>query len=429
VALGCLRAPSRYISRDGVASADGASFARMLTVALAGDLRRELVRLRRTPILTRVDWVEATAENLGAGATDLVIEPAAARSTDESVAPKAQWARPPADEEIDLQLQHALQSAYGFVVGRTQAMHDACRRIRALAHPMARVIGMRALVTGQTGVGKELAARAVHQLGPSRGAPFVAVNCAALPTGLAASELFGHVRGAFTGALQNRTGALAQAGRGVLFLDEIGDMPLDLQSQLLRALETRSFTAVGSAEPIELQAQVLSATNQGLPALVERGAFRADLFFRLAQITLYLPSLEERRADLDLLVAHFWAAAEGPAPIDPAVLPAVQSRRWTGNLRELRSAIQRLVLMRVTRSTWTANDVRSVIGEGSHDGEPPAFAPANLAAGHAALEREVLTSALRRAHGNTEAVARELGVSRRTVYNLLKRHGLRAPSK
>jgi DNA-binding NtrC family response regulator len=399
----------------------------MLIVALKGRLQAERKRFQRCRLTTPVEW-ESFESLPEAQTADLTLELAGDVSTSAGVGPTAVWAQIPCDEELDVELQRALAEAYGFVVGYSGLMHDVCRRIRAVAHPMARLLGMRALVSGQTGVGKELVARAIHRLGPATNAPFVAINCAAIPPGLAASELFGHARGAFTGALQNRQGALALAGNGVLFLDEIGDMPLDVQSQLLRALEERSFVPLGGSAAVELRAQIISATHRPLSDLVERGEFRADLFFRLAQVNITLPALEERRVDIDLLASHFWSAAGGTGPIDPEVLAALRSRGWPGNLRELRSVVERVALWRQAGLGSKTDEIRALVGEAPTIPEPNRTVRTTLSEGHATFERDLLSAVLRRSEWNTEKAARELGVSRRTIYNLLRRHKLKNPS-
>jgi DNA-binding NtrC family response regulator len=337
----------------------------------------------------------------------------------------ATWNSSPLDDEIDLALQDALTSVYGFVVGYSEAMHSVCRWIRVLAHPVARVLDVRSLIVGETGVGKELVARAVHRLGPRRREPFFALNCAAISSDLAASELFGHVRGAFTTAVSARKGALQEARGGVLFLDEIGDLPLDVQSQLLRVLEQRVFSPVGSGAGRQLQAQVISATHQGLGELVREGRFRADLYFRVAQLTVQVPSLSQRSSDVPLLARHFWSAAGGQAPVDETFVEQASLRPWLGNVRELRSAVERLVLLRRVGEPDAIDQVltqappKPVLEQSS----------TSLVDLRTGFDKTVLEAVLQRAQGDINVAARELGVTRRTIYNLLRRHRVRVPRR
>jgi transcriptional regulator with GAF, ATPase, and Fis domain len=388
----------------------------MLTVALTGRLITLHRRFVATQITTPVTWVVPSEGMLP---PDLTV-----RLTDDPTAfepappvPSATWkAVPKTSDALDTALQDGLAEAYGFVVGYTDAMHEICRRVRAVAHPMARLLGMRVLIVGETGVGKELVARGIHRLGPGREDPFIAVNCAAIPRDLAASELFGHVRGAFTNAVQHRHGAFERAKGGVVFLDEVGDLPLEVQTQLLRAVEERSVTPVGGSESITVAAQVVSATNRQLGELVEQRAFRADLYFRLAQMTIAVPELRHRAPDLDLLVRHFWRTVANSDNVDSLLREAVQGRSWPGNVRELRAVVEKFLLLRAAgvdpsaELQLPAESARRTIGA--------------LAMSQADYERKIVVAVLERTKWNMDAAAKELGVTRRTVYNLIRRHGI-----
>ena len=230
------------------------------------------------------------------------------------------------------------------LIGRSPAMQDVYRVI-------ARVISndLTVLISGESGTGKELVARAVHDLGHRRAAPFLAINMAAIPRELIEAELFGHERGAFTGAQGRNAGRFEQAAGGTLFLDEIGDMPLEAQTRLLRVLQSGEFTTVGGARTIKADVRIVAATNRDLGALVQSGQFREDLFYRLNVVPVALPSLRERRQDIALLARHFLdRAAENGLPrkrLDEAAVVALEAHDWPGNVRELENIMRRLAVL------------------------------------------------------------------------------------
>lgn len=205
------------------------------------------------------------------------------------------------------------------------------------------------LITGPTGAGKELVARALHDYSPRRKAPFLAENCAAVPANLLESELFGHVKGAFTGAVSDRPGHFVAAHGGTVFLDEIGDMPLDMQAKLLRVLETRQVRPVGSNKTVDVDIRLVAATHRDLAKAAEEGRFRSDLFYRLNVVTLTVPALSERSEDIELLARFFLARAcaqsGSPAEWSPEALAALQAHSWPGNVRELNNVVQRAVAL------------------------------------------------------------------------------------
>jgi len=237
-----------------------------------------------------------------------------------------------------------LQMATG-IVGETPAIQEALERVVQIAPTHSTV-----LITGESGTGKELIARGIHALSPRRHRPFIAANVAALPDTLLESELFGHEKGAFTGAVAQRKGLFELAHRGTLFLDEIGEMPLATQTKLLRALEEREFMRVGGEEPIRVDVRVIAATNQDLRLLVERGDFRRDLYYRLAVLHISLPALRDRREDIPLLVSAFieQAAREHDRPpvrLAPEALDTLVRYDWPGNIRELRNLIESITVL------------------------------------------------------------------------------------
>jgi two-component system NtrC family response regulator len=296
------------------------------------------------------------------------------------------------------------------------ALRGACSGMRALRERILRVAAcdVPVLVRGETGTGKDLVARAIHELGPRRAAPMVPVNCAGLSAELVESELFGHERGAFTGALQSRGGKIAAAHRGTLFLDEIGDLPLPLQGRLLRFLQSGEVQRVGRDTPLRVDVRVVAATNVDLEAGVARGTFRADLFHRLNCVELVAPPLRERGDDVIRLAEHILArvAAESGrrlAGFTPEAERALRSRAWPGNVRELENAVRGAVVF----ADGPLVDARDLPRE-------TASCQPRDALRAFAVARDLTPGLIERCGGNLSRVARELGVSRPTLYKRLR---------
>jgi len=270
------------------------------------------------------------------------------------------------------------------LVGRSPAMQDIYRMLARLMQTDLTV-----MIAGESGTGKELVARALHDYGKRRKGPFVAVNMAAIPRELIESELFGHERGAFTGAQARSAGRFEQADGGTLFLDEIGDMPIEAQTRLLRVLQQGEYTTVGGRTPIRTDVRIIAATNKDLRQLIRQGLFREDLFFRLNVVPIRLPPLRERADDIPDLVRHFLAAAEReglpPKTIEPAAIEAMQRYRWPGNVRELENLIRRLTAL-YPQERITAPIVDNEIGPTAEIESAPA-APADDIGG--AMERHL----------------------------------------
>jgi two-component system NtrC family response regulator len=317
------------------------------------------------------------------------------------------------------------------LVGRSAAMQQVFRRVEKLAGTEATV-----LLTGESGTGKELAARALHRLSRRAHGPFVALNCAAVPETLAEAEFFGAERGAYTGADRTRPGKLEAARGGTLFLDEIGELPLPLQAKLLRALQERRFSRVGSTAELETDARVIAATNRDLGAEVAAGRFREDLYYRLNVVAVEMPPLRRRREDVPLLVDHLRERFDRrhgtrTTPFPPSVLRALVEHAWPGNVRELANAVERLVLL--------AEDGRARLDDlpaevsGRHpqgDGAAPArggrfqLPPGGLS--FEELERDLLAQALQLSAGNRARAARLLGLPYKAFLYRLEKHGLTA---
>jgi DNA-binding NtrC family response regulator len=299
------------------------------------------------------------------------------------------------------------------LIGRDPRMIDVYKRVGQSAASRASV-----LIRGESGTGKELIARAIHANSKDPGAPFIAVNCAALPATLLESELFGHVRGSFTGAANDRKGRFALAGRGTLFLDEVGDMPAELQAKLLRVLQEREFYPVGAERPERTEARVLSASHRDLEAMIGRGEFRADLYYRLRVLEIVLPPLRERPGDIALLAGEFVQRAarssgRRPPVVSTGALAVLATHDWPGNVRELENAIERAV-------TLASGDV--IRPEHIEIG-PPARGEAQLGSLES-VEKLHIERVLSATGGQKVRAAAILGVSRPRLDRLLKKHGL-----
>ncbi|WP_085808861.1 PEP-CTERM-box response regulator transcription factor [Sphingomonas sp. TZW2008] len=277
------------------------------------------------------------------------------------------------------------------------------------------------MLLGASGTGKELLARGLHDASRRAGGTFVAINCAAIPETLLESELFGHEKGAFTGAVKTVEGKIEQAAGGTLFLDEIGDVSLPLQVKLLRFLQERVIERIGGRKPIAVDTRIVCATHRDIDAMVADGSFREDLYYRLAEIVVRIPTLAERPGDAALLAKHFvrrYAKAMNPAVtgVAPDARAAIDSHRWPGNVRELENRVKRAVIM-ADGKLVTAADL---------DLDDVADTPINLRAIRERADREAIRHALSRADGNISQTARLLGVSRPTLYDLLKSYDLHA---
>ncbi len=280
------------------------------------------------------------------------------------------------------------------------------------------------LLLGESGTGKEVAARAVHRWSPRREGPFVALNCAAVAETLLESELFGHERGAFTGATARRRGRLELAAGGTVFLDEIAELRPDLQAKLLRVIETRRFERVGGSRTLEADVRWLAATNRDLGERLASGAFRDDLYHRLAVFPVRMPPLRERREDLLPLAHHLLARigrelGRATPPLDPGAETAIEAAPWPGNIRELANALERAAIL-AGEEPITAGLLRSA----ASPGEPPAAFAEPAARTLEALERRAIERALERHGGHRQRAADELGIGVRTLYEKLKRYEL-----
>lgn len=301
-------------------------------------------------------------------------------------------------------------------IGSSAAMRALQKTIGLLADSDTTV-----LVTGETGTGKELVAHAIHEHGRRSHAPFVAVNCAAIPRELLESELFGHVRGAFTGAVAERGGAFRDANGGTLFLDEIGDMDMAMQAKILRALQERVVTPIGG-KPVKVDVRIIAATHRILDALVQAGTFREDLFYRLNVVPIHLQPLRERIADIIPLAEHFLRQAGGPA-LDPQAAAVLIRYDWPGNVRELKNAMQRLAVL-VRGPLISEDDLRFLQLARPLKHQTIDWPDEDLPSAVARLEDLLIRRALAKSGGNRAEAARLLNIRRQNLYAKLERLGI-----
>ncbi|HOM28703.1 MAG TPA: sigma 54-interacting transcriptional regulator, partial [Deltaproteobacteria bacterium] len=307
---------------------------------------------------------------------------------------------------------------YHNIIGKSPRMQEVFRLLENL-----RDIETTVLVTGKSGTGKELVARAIHYGGARSSGPFIAVNCSALAENLLESELFGHVKGAFTGAIRDKAGRFELAHNGTLFLDEIGDIPPHIQLKLLRVLETKQIERVGDATPIQVDVQVITATNRDLKDLVHRGLFREDLYYRLKVVEVHLPALTERREDIPLLVDHFLALfrerfRKDISGVSQETMHLFMEYPWPGNVRELVHCMEHAFVM--CRSHVI--DTRDLPPEIRTFRSGPGVQLDAASRSH--LERDDILNALKTCGGNRARAARHLGVSRQTLYRKMKEFGI-----
>jgi two-component system response regulator HydG len=322
----------------------------------------------------------------------------------------------------NLALKKELDSRFGFedMIGHSPAMQKVMAAVRQIADTDATI-----LITGESGTGKELVARSAHRLSARANCPFVTLNCAALSEGIIESELFGHRKGAFTSALEDRKGRFEYANRGTLFLDEVGDIPLRTQVKLLRVIEEREVVPVGGNVPRKISVRLMAATNRDLEAMVKSGEFREDLYFRLKVVAIHLPALRERRGDIELLVNAFveeYSKAHGRprTRITPAALKLLCAYEWQGNVRELRNCIESMVVVS-TDGVLDRDDIPGYILESR-----PRKADLNSLVGRplSEIEHRVIEETLAMAGKNRRKAAAILGIGERTLYRKIKEYGL-----
>ena len=322
------------------------------------------------------------------------------------------------------ELRSQVESRYE-IVGNSLPIRRVLERIEKVAATDARI-----LISGENGTGKELVARAIHRLSSRSDTVFIEVNCAAIPSELIESELFGHLRGSFTGAFADRAGKFEQANGGTLFLDEIGDMSRDAQAKVLRVLEQGVLTRIGGSEAVEVDVRVLSATNKNLEQEIEDGGFREDLFYRLNVVPISVPPLRERQEDIPMLVTHFsegMAAREGSAArvFSDAAMERLKTLTWPGNVRELRNTVERLLILS-DGSKITSDDVDSLTISRARSVDPgrELLALDNFSAFKEEAERAYIVGKLRANDWNVAETARRIEMPRSNLYKKIEKYGL-----
>jgi two-component system, NtrC family, response regulator AtoC len=390
------------------------------------DLLAEL--RRRDPelpviVLTAFGTVQTAVEAMKLGAFDYVLKPFDLDAIEITIRKALDVSRYRAENRYLREREDAVP-AFDDLVGGSPAMREVFALVRRIAPTRSTV-----LITGETGTGKELVARAIHRLSPRSDRLFVPLNCAAIPGELLESELFGHARGAFTGAQADRAGKFEIADGGTLFLDEIGDMPAALQAKLLRVLQEGVIERVGSNKPIHLDVRIVSSTHRDLAARIGTGEFREDLFYRLNVFNIHLPALRERGEDIGPLATFFlrrFARELGrPAPaLAPDALRLLEGHDWPGNVRELQNAMERVAVL-ATEPVVDAAFFRQLLPARGTDAAPePAPESFTLEPAVEQFERKLILRALAAADDNKSQAARLLGVSERTLWYKLKRYGL-----
>ncbi|GBD26764.1 Transcriptional regulatory protein ZraR [bacterium HR30] len=318
------------------------------------------------------------------------------------------------------------RARFGEIIGRSAAMREVYKIIEAVSQNKSNV-----LIHGEPGTGKELVARTIHERGPWRERPFVAVNCGALSETLLESQLFGHRRGAFTGAVRDHEGVFQAANGGTLFLDEVTEIPLPLQVKFLRAIQEREVTPLGSTRPIKVDVRLVAATNRDVEEAVRRGTFRNDLYYRLNVVAIHLPPLRERPEDIPLLVEHFvqrFSRDYGVEPkrVTPAAMDRLLAYQWPGNIRELQNTIERAFALSRAPEIGVEDLPERILRQASGLAEEtPQPSDEFSILPLAELERRAIVAALAHTRGNKSEAARLLGIERQRLYRKMEKYGLR----
>ena len=368
-------------------------------------------------ILTAYGDVDMAVEAMKQGATDFMTKPINLDKL-ELVLDRVLKARKIELENARLHVQ--LDDRYGLenIIGRSSAMQEVFDTIRQVANSRATV-----LIQGESGTGKELVAKAIHQLSPRSNGAFVAVHCAALSQNLLESELFGHEKGAFTGAMERRIGRFEKADGGSLFLDEISEIDASVQVKILRALEERQVERVGGDTPVDVDTRLIAATNRDLKEMVDEGDFREDLFYRLYVVVITLPPLRERQDDILLLLNHYLAVfnEENNKQIEgftPAAYERLSAYTWPGNIRELRNLVERMVVL-ARGKVLDVKDIPAQVREKAIEGGAVRV-DAELTVDE--MEKRMVIQALEKTGGNRTKAAEKLGISRRTLHRKLNQY-------
>jgi len=374
-------------------------------------------------VLTAFGTVESAVEAIKLGAHDYIIKPVSADSLKLVVARALEHHR--LQEEVK-NLRSAIDRKYGFenIVGQSKALLATLDNAARAAQSDSTV-----LIRGETGTGKELLAKAIHFNSPRRERPLIVINCGAIPTELLESELFGHTKGSFTGAVANKKGKIEMADQGTLLLDEIGEMPLELQVKVLRLIQEREIEKIGAPNPTKVNVRIIAATHRNLQAMVEDGTFREDLYYRLAVIPLTLPPLRERPDDIPELVAIFFKKfierLNRPLlRLRPSILPYFSTHRWPGNVRELENVVERLVVL-TPGDEITVEDLPDFLRRERAPLEAIQLELPPEGISMEAVERELVVRALQKFNWNQTKAAEYLDISRKVLIYRIEKFGLR----
>ena len=418
---------------SAIASADGADVM-LLDLGLPGgsgfDVLTALADRPTAPttvVVTARDDMQSTVQAIQLGAYEYLVKPLDIDRL-HLVVKRALASRDTRAQLAEFVSRAAEARGVGDILGRSPAIRDVWKQIGAVSTTRAPV-----LITGESGTGKELVAKAIHHASADRERPFVAVNCTALAPGVLESELFGHVKGAFTGAIADRPGRFELAGKGTLFLDEIAEIPLELQAKLLRVVQERTFERVGDARPIQLEARIIAATHRDLPAMVARGSFREDLFYRLRVVEIALPPLRERAGDIPLLVEGLLAKINRDLDKDvryvtPAALARLTAHGWPGNVRELENVLTRAVVLAkadVLDETVLPLGGAAAVEPGA--GEPADADPLGPLPTLREIERRHIVRVLAHTEWNKRRACAILDISRPTLDRKIEEYGLVRP--
>jgi two-component system NtrC family response regulator len=375
-------------------------------------------------IFTAHGAIDQAVEAMKLGAYDYITKPVS-RDELKLVVRKALHLNELSAENKNLKLRLSNKEEFKHIIGASEAMTEVFSQVRKVADTEATI-----LLTGESGTGKELVARAIHEQSSRRESRFIAINCSAIPRDLLESELFGHVKGAFTGAIRDQHGKFQQAQGGTIFLDEICELPLAMQPKLLRVLQEKEVTPVGASVAEKVDSRVIAATNQDIEAAVAAGHFREDLYYRISVIPIHLPPLRQRLDDIPLLLRHF-AAKAGYSHVVFAkeTLEALMAYPWPGNVREMENMVTRMMILREGDTIGVDALPKKIMMRQKHEGQMAVVNMPPEGYSLEQLEREVVVEALERNNWNKSAAATFLKIPRHVLLYRLEKYGISAPSK
>lgn len=388
----------------------------MDTLKEARKIDRDLVMI----MITAYGTIETAVAAMKLGAYDYITKPFNKDELKMAVAKALEMRRLRSE---NVHLRQELKERYGFrnIIGASPKMQEVYDLVSQVAGSDISV-----LILGETGTGKELVARAIHYNSPRRNGPFVILNCAAIPDELLESELFGHVKGAFTGAIRDKAGKFEAADTGTIFLDEIGELKGGLQAKLLRVLQDQEFDKVGGTKPIKVDTRIVSATNKDLEAEAREGQFREDLYYRLNVVSIKLPPLRERREDVPLLTNHFLkkhSPKKTPKKLAPETLDLLMKYDWPGNVRELENVIERAIVLGKDKEILPGDLPQKIQNLEKHRKVVVLDVP-DTGVALDEVEKELILTALKRTGGNQTRAARFLGISRSALLYRMEKHSL-----